>query len=421
MSFIKNTVWNTADRLATAFFGFLIVMMVSSSLGPEGQGSVTFFRTVWATAYSFGSFGLELSINYFVARLDHKDVRKLVANAIFLGLVMPILPLAIMIGLNHYTDYFVQIETSFHLLLLGVVFFFVSRYLRGILYGKAAFSVNFIGNMLEYAVIISAFLYGFRQDWFSVEFIMRFWVLGQFCCLVFNLISVLIIAGLPKAGWSLLKQQALYGIKAYLLHILLVLNMRVDTYIVLYFLDLKALGIYSFGVLFSEIVLYIPNAITRVILTQVSSKGRLDLWVFPNISGVTLLIIVCGGLTFPVFTYLFFPEFKAAIPVFLIFLPANYFMGLAGAFSFYFMGRNRPEVAARASALSFVLMIGCNVILIPMMGIVGAALSSLISYGAYFFYQYFIIRHYDDVQLKPSLSYVWEKARAVLKKVLKRG
>jgi O-antigen/teichoic acid export membrane protein len=74
------------------------------------------------------------------------------------------------------------------------------------------------------------------------------------------------------------------------------------------------------------------------------------------------------------------PAFVDCLPAFLVLLPAVVSLSLGKVMTSFITGRGRPGPVSVGAAITLVLNLAANVILIPSYGIVGAAAASLLSY-----------------------------------------
>jgi O-antigen/teichoic acid export membrane protein len=101
---------------------------------------------------------------------------------------------------------------------------------------------------------------------------------------------------------------------------------------------------------------------------------------------LTVGLVVLGALGFVVagptaISLLFGARFTGAITPMLVLLPGIVMMSLYLILSRNFTSRNRQQVNIIAAALALGINVGTNLWLIPHWGIVGASLSSCLSYG----------------------------------------
>ena len=105
-----------------------------------------------------------------------------------------------------------------------------------------------------------------------------------------------------------------------------------------------------------------------------------------RVSRLTVLVTVaCSLLLIPVAwtgIHLVLPAYSDCLPAFLVLLPAVVSLSLAKVLTSYVAGRGRPGPISVAGISTLILNLAANLTLIPILGIVGASLSSLISYTA---------------------------------------
>ena len=77
------------------------------------------------------------------------------------------------------------------------------------------------------------------------------------------------------------------------------------------------------------------------------------------------------------------PNFSDALPAMLVLLPGVMSLSLSKILTSYVSGRGRPGPVSVAAVAALAINIGANVLLIPALGIIGAAAASLISYTSH--------------------------------------
>lgn len=421
MTFVNNALYNTLNKFMVAGLKFFIVFIIARNLGPAGQGEYSFFLTVWSMSFGFFSYGIETATNYYTANATQKMFREIIGNILFLAIVLPIVPALLILGVDQISDYFAEIKNNFHLIFIGLSIVFLETFARGPLYGSAKFKVLFWGSFVQhFFVLLSLSLLWFfgKLDMASV---MITWIIGLLIALSIWSYEILqLVKYKISISLDVMKMQASYGTKALLLTALNSMNLRIDAFLIMHFWGLEALGLYSFAVVFMEIILYIPHALARVILTEVSAKGTLDPMIVRNVSGILLLVMLAVALVVPPVIYFFFEAFIPSIPLFLILMPAGYSMGMAYLFSYYLLGKEQLKVPAQASFAAFLITIVLNIILLPLIGLYGAAIASLFSYSAYFYVQYRTVAKQGIFTIWPSFDLLFKGLSTLHQRLLHR-
>ena len=161
---------------------------------------------------------------------------------------------------------------------------------------------------------------------------------------------------------------------------------RLDVFIILYFLNAAAVGIYSIGAALAQISWYASNSVNNVLFPNLSSLDEKDKDVFTSkVTKYTLysnILIVMSLVVFgyPLVSLLYGFSFIEAYYVFLILSPGLLFDSVSRSLASWLKSSNKPMLLSKVSAISLILNIILCLILIPDFGIYGAAISSSISY-----------------------------------------
>jgi O-antigen/teichoic acid export membrane protein len=146
-----------------------------------------------------------------------------------------------------------------------------------------------------------------------------------------------------------------------------------------------ALGLYSMAVTMAELVFYVPDSITTIFLPRVAGSTPEEANRLVGRVGrlTTLLTIVVALALIPAALlgiHLILPKFVDCLPAFVVLLPGVISLSVAKVMTSYVNGSGHPGLVAIGTVASLVLNVALNLVFIPRFGIVGASLSSLISY-----------------------------------------
>jgi O-antigen/teichoic acid export membrane protein len=216
---------------------------------------------------------------------------------------------------------------------------------------------------------------------------------------VIGLIAVVVIAAVflrnylkAMRGWSpsvALKNvgQALHlGIRGQLGNVATFLNYRLDVFVVNYYLGPKEVGLYSLGVLISEVIWQAPNAAAASTLSRTArnlDKGSPEfsclvcrqVFVFACLSAVVL-----GLLSTWLVPVVFGARFRPSIPVIWWILPGTVAFAAGKVMTAELLGRGWPHYNSIFAVATLVLTIALDLWLVPQIGIQGAAIASSIAY-----------------------------------------
>jgi O-antigen/teichoic acid export membrane protein len=184
---------------------------------------------------------------------------------------------------------------------------------------------------------------------------------------------------------ALLRRVWRYGLVVWLANVLGFAALRMDIYLLAYFEGAAAVGVYAVAVAFAELLRLIPNSIGGVMMPKVAAEGEDALALTLRMSRVTGVVVGVAAICMvavaaPIIPPLFGAEFAgAALPLLLI-APGIVASSAAGMSASYLVGRGRPKFATIEAGVNVVVNLIANLLLIPRLGIAGAALASTLSY-----------------------------------------
>ncbi len=244
-------------------------------------------------------------------------------------------------------------------------------------------------------VLLAAF-YLYKQNKIDLPLILVLWLMGNTAALVFSL-SVIMFKqrGVKFADFIWDKDWIVKGLYISLPYILGSLAYKTiefsDRYLIDYFLDKKALGIYAFFanmanvlniVLFTMVVSVLYPPLVESILKK--QKTRFDkiyrqfkreLWLLAISGSIGLLILLPLLLM-----YIDKAQYLNQFYVFLLLLIANILLNFSFAFHFVIYAYHKDWKIFKATAYGAITNILLNILLIPFCGIGGAAVATLVSF-----------------------------------------
>lgn len=187
--------------------------------------------------------------------------------------------------------------------------------------------------------------------------------------------------------WSGQRRLLAYGAKSHPDVLFQQVILRADYLFIGALLGSTALGHYAMASAAAELLLIIPEAVTtplmKRLLRQDSDMQRLT----PLALRLTATVMLCACLTMAacgqwLIGLLFGHEYLPAYPALLALLPGLLGLCQASILRLDLLGRNRPGTVSLIMGVGTVLSLSLNVLLIPIWGIVGAAVASSCAYLA---------------------------------------
>jgi O-antigen/teichoic acid export membrane protein len=195
----------------------------------------------------------------------------------------------------------------------------------------------------------------------------------------------------PKWNPKVFRPTLNYGLKCYIGNLLQFFNYRLDMFIVNFYLGPAGVGIYGVSVAMAELLWQLPNAASFVIFPKSANSSQEAMNRFtPQVFWIILAITIVGAIGLALFGKLvirivFSSTFLDAYMPLIVLLPGVVLLGAGKVLANDIAGRGYPHYNSITSGLSLVITIILDLVLIPPMGVVGAALASTASYTLTFF------------------------------------
>ncbi len=191
----------------------------------------------------------------------------------------------------------------------------------------------------------------------------------------------------PRLDRSLARRVLGYGIVLQPASLAGFFSYRADVFLMSALLrDPSAVGVYGLAVNVAELCFYIADAISTVLFPRIAASDRLQAnAMVPAISRIAVTLTGIGALGLAVITLigipLVMPTYVRSMLPALILLPGVVALSASKVLSGYLSGIGRPGPISAVATGTLILNIAVNLALIPILGPVGAAIASLVSYS----------------------------------------
>ena len=396
--FFKRFKKNTFVANVAKVFGIksivLILSMISSIvaarlLGPDGKGLVTVAISIANLAVQFGNLGIHSANTYYLAK-DKSILPRVVGNSTAVVAFVATVSFFLLYILNGFFK-ILTIE--------GITLILVIVYIPIQLYNM--YLQNFfiaLERVKKYSIM--EMLIGILYPIFLVTIAcFHSWSLTPNLAIFSSVITSLLTltVGLfflkeelkekMQIDKELFFQMLPFGIKSYLSCLLTYLVLRVDIFMIDYYLNRIENGLYSLAVNLADIVNMIAISVSMLLFPKLSGiedkEQRKD---FINrtlkyMSIIMLSLVVCATICSEwAVLQLYGEEYTRSIPAFRILMPGIFFWALSSLLFNYFSSENRIDLNIRISLVGLVINIVSNFFLIKRAGIYGVATASTISY-----------------------------------------
>jgi len=371
-----------------AGIGIINGILLARLLGPAGKGDYYILVLVPATAMVLLQLGLPQAFNFYTARGQTVRIgtKALVLTA---GLtVVAILGVAVLLPLIREA---ILHDITLELIAFAFLAFPLALYATlttGIVMGRRAVrwyaGVN-IAYPIATTVLLVVVLGGLGS---SVEAAIAVYLIAsaiQAIGFALGAASVTRAVGHPDSATY--RDLVGYGLRFYPGSLSGFFNYRADAFLIAFLIaDASAdLGYYSMAVGLAEMVFFFPRAVSGLFFPHVAGSSREDSdRQVAVVTRVTLLVsAVAATMLVPaaaLMISILLPAFSPAMGPLLVLLPGVVALSGANVVGSYLRGIGRPGLPSLVSLVALAINIVANLVLIPRLGIVGAAAASFVSY-----------------------------------------
>lgn len=207
-----------------------------------------------------------------------------------------------------------------------------------------------------------------------------------------------------RRGWRIqdarenLFPTMMFGIRGQAGNLASFFSYRLDVFVVNYFLDAWQVGLYTLGVLISEALWQLPAIVSvalfpRTARTVGAGADAFTCMVVRQVLLITLLMALLVAVASPFAVPLLFgSRYSSSIAVIWWILPGTVALSLGKVIAADLTGRGKNIHLPISASIGFLLTITLDFLLIPIMGIQGAALASSVAYLAAAGYLFVVIQ-----------------------------
>lgn len=389
--FARRVMGVFATRVVRFALGFVISFTLARILGPTGRGIYSVATLTPTTLVNLGQLGLPNAFSFFAGR-GRSGARMLVLGLLMSAVLSVVLIGVTLLALPVLADTVLR-AAPYELLLLAIVtipFQLVAAFAGATLIGRQTmrnYNVILIGQSVLMVLLIVG-LVGIADLGVPGAVIATI-VVGVATAVATTLeLRRSIAADAEDAARPGVRIRELgsFGAKIYPASLAGFFGYRADIFLLSALLgDPRAIGLYTLGVSLAELTFFVPDAVSTVFFPRVAGMERdsADEKVASVTRFTVLITLIATVLLIPaafLAVNLVLPDFRDSLAPFLVLLPGIICLTVAKVLASYVGGLGIPLRVALASGSALAVNVVANLILIPPMGIMGAAVASLISY-----------------------------------------
>lgn len=397
-SLLKDSLYSFGTNVASIPLSFVITVLLARTLGPQGKGGYDLFIATGGLLVMVFGFSLPSGIIYVVA-FSAVSLRAMMRwlSLVALGQGLLVLSLLSAARGNEFIWTFLPRGGGKSIIVLIALYLCITvlnSYWRAILIGRQEIIAANRITLLTRITDVFLFLLLLSILWLTDHSLDLRMVIGIFLTsgLISNVLLLLKLRRLFKLssrGNSGFRQVVEYSAPCYLGNLVQFLNYRLDIFLVSALIDQRAVGLYALAVSLAQLVWLFSNSVATALLPKVASRQelvtqnadlsaqatRLSLWV-SLIAGIFLSLF--ASLALPI---IYGEAFQYSIAPLLFLMPGVVAIGPAFVLASYIAGIGKPQVNLFIALIGVFFTAVLDLLLIPQLNIVGAALASSASYS----------------------------------------
>lgn len=421
----KATVWYSAGNLLVRLVNFILLPLYSNLISVEQFGIYSLLMSIYAIAAVFYQLGMTSSFtNFYLKELD-ENKRKIVFSSIInaillLGVGLTVIIIALSQFLSQKIlgskDYYLLVDFIFIALFIDTVSAFILQLFKTLEQSKRVVMYMLVSAVLSFVLNI-LLVYQLKKGIYGIIIAQLVTSAAMFILLLIPIRKIYS----PSIDNKIMKAVILFSLPLFISGLFASGVDVGDRFILDFFLGKKQVGEYSFAYRIAMITnifvisfrtAWTPHALNRY--HQGNYKDSFGKIFLKLLSAGILLLLVVSFFAEDLFkiqinnNYLFNPQYKGGLIILPYVILGYIFSSIAAFYSIYPFVSGKSYHFLVSDGLGLIANVVCNVILIPKLGMLGAGISTCVSFMIISFYLFVISKNKIEVdyQKKENLIIV---------------
>lgn len=384
---LKQIGGTLATRAAGLGLGFVATILTARLLGPEGRGIFALAAAISGLGVQIATLGLNSANTYLVARSD-RDLAALHANSIWAALACGGVLAGALFAIVTVYPALVPVDRSMLVLALiwipiGLLYTLSQSLLLGQLRVVAYNAIDLLHSALGVlAIVVIAYASIASPNLIYGSLLVMLLVVT----LASNALLWIASPRTIRPNLALLKNAVAYGLRSHIAALLGFMIMRIDLLMINYFLGSKSAGLYSVAAAMVTLIYVLPSVVGSVLfprlcaMSEWHARYQLVKKTALLIAGImTTGVLAAGAIVHPAIVLLFGADYAGAVAPLLWLLPGALVWSIESVARKLLTSDGYRIEVVFGWFVAFVLNVVLNWLLIPKLGLVGAAMASSVS------------------------------------------
>lgn len=421
-------------RLVQTFLALVTSVYLARALGPSGRGTVAIVVVTSLQTISFFSLGIDTAIVHFSGR-QRATIRSLSAASFRAALLLGIPGLFVALVLVRYvfaSDLTDNARYSSYILLATIPLSLLVLYLQAILRSAGRILEGSAITAVRSVLLLAGAVTAIEAGW-GIPGVVVLYALVELLTAAFTTVASARLGLLQvhdPLSRPVARQLAAYGARGHVGTMLQGLNYRLDVFLLAFFLRPSDVGAYTVVVGVAEFLWMIPNVLGVILLQRSAAAAdseAIRTTAFATRTVCALTAMSCAVWFIgaePLLRLLFGSRFEVGAAALRILLPGIWALALWKTLANDLAGRGLPQYKSYTAGIGVIATISLDILLIPRLGIEGAALASCAAYGLTSLAMVLLYRRAAHISLRELLIMRrgdLERLRTSLSRALRRG
>ena len=383
----KNAMWMISERIIQMIISLFVGVISARYLGPENYGTLNYGLALVTLFSSIAKLGLEsIIVKEYISNKDRNGL--IMGSALLLRMIsglLSIVTIMIYISIFNPNDHVIFITTLLQsLILIFEVFDLIDFWFQSQLKSKYVAIAKTIAYIVMSVYKIILLVLGKSVEWFAFATSLEYIVILIILSIMYYKNGGQKLKVSLKLGANLLKQSYHFIISG----LLVTIYTQMDKIMIGHYIDQTQVGLYSAATAISSMWGFIPNAIINSMRPTIyDAKEKNEELYLRRLKQLYAIVFWCGAffaLGITIFSkliveILYGQEYLGATIPLIILSWSTIFAYLATARGVWVVCENKNKYTKRYVFWGAIVNLILNAILIPTIGICGAAIATLIA------------------------------------------
>ncbi len=401
---------NVVGTGASASIGFVTSVLLARLLGPSDRGVLAVMLSVSALTLFIGGIGVPWAMVYYA---NNRDARALFGNSLLhAGVLAAVVVPAAWLLHNQLAHAFTHGQSGLTWVLAAalVPITFLNWTTHSQMQGMLLFGrynvFRVISKMTEALCIVA--LLGALNLGVAAGLIAA---MISSAVMIGGSLKPILSYGPPRLDRTLLRTTLRYGSRVQIGSIFEEAIARVDILILQLFKPLAQVGYYVVAQVIAELVLLLTLSFQPSVMSLMTHYEGDPHQATTSADAVrhhailaTFATVANAGLGTVIILFAYGAQYSSAVVPMLVLLPGIWFLGTAGVIRSDLSGRGHPGLASKLAGVATIVTLIADFALIPPLGVIGAAIASVIAYTTYGITSLIALRRVSGISMRRMLA-----------------